>query len=112
MQKSPDRQAFRRSGLFSLCAGALISLVLLRFLGQLEQPGLTAAELRRSGAALALQILSISAAAIGFVTYTSLRAIPAWNRLWPPSPNPAASSAAPPGQPVPWCSAARHRAGS
>lgn len=74
MQKSPDRQAFRRSGLFSLCAGALISLVLLRFLGQLEQPGLTAAELRRSGAALALQILSISAAAIGFVTYTSLRA--------------------------------------
>ena len=53
MQKSPDRQAFRRSGLFSLCAGALISLVLLRFLGQLEQPGLTAAELRRSGAALA-----------------------------------------------------------
>lgn len=74
MQKSPDRQAFRRSGLFSLCAGALISLVLLRFLSQLEQPGLTAAELRRSGAALALQILSISAAAIGFVTYTSLRA--------------------------------------
>lgn len=48
--------------------------MLLRFLGQLEQPGLTAAELRRSGAALALQILSISAAAIGFVTYTSLRA--------------------------------------
>ena len=73
MQKSPGSRALWRSGLFSLCAGALISLVLLRFLSQLDQPGLTPEDLRRSGAALALQILSISAAAIGFVTYTSLR---------------------------------------
>ena len=73
MQKSPGSRALWRSGLFSLCAGALISLVLLRFLSQLDQPGLTPEGLRRSGAALALQILSISAAAIGFVTYTSLR---------------------------------------
>ena len=68
MQKSPGSRALWRSGLFSLCAGALISLVLLRFLSQLDQPGLTPEDLRRSGAALALQILSISAAAIGFVT--------------------------------------------
>ena len=47
--------------------------MLLRFLSELDQPGLTPEDLRRSGAALALQILSISAAAIGFVTYTSLR---------------------------------------
>lgn len=73
MQKSPGSRALWRSGLFSLCAGALISLVLLRFLSQLDQPGLTPEDLRRSGAALALQILSISAAAIGFVTYTFLR---------------------------------------
>ena len=73
MQKSPGSRALWRSGLFSLCAGALISLVLLRFLSQLDQPGLSPEELRRSAAALALQILSISAAAIGFVTYTSLR---------------------------------------
>ena len=73
MQNSPGSRALWRSGLFSLCAGALISLVLLRFLSQLDQPGLTPEDLRRSGAALALQILSISAAAIGFVTYTSLR---------------------------------------
>ena len=73
MRKSPGSRALWRSGLFSLCAGALISLVLLRFLSQLDQPGLTPEDLRRSGAALALQILSISAAAIGFVTYTSLR---------------------------------------
>lgn len=63
MQKSPGSRALWRSGLFSLCAGALISLVLLRFLSQLDQPGLTPEDLRRSGAALALQILSISAAA-------------------------------------------------
>ena len=75
MQKSPGSRALWRSGLFSLCAGALISLVLLRFLSQLDQPGLTPEDLRRSGAALALQILSISAAAIGFVTYTSLRMV-------------------------------------
>ena len=73
MQKSPGSRALWRSGLFSLCAGALLSLVLLRFLSQLDQPGLIPEDLRRSGAALALQILSISAAAIGFVTYTSLR---------------------------------------
>ena len=91
MQKSPGSRALWRSGLFSLCAGALISLVLLRFLSQLDQPGLTPEDLRRSGAALALQILSISAAAIGFVTYTS---------------------PVPPGQPVPWYSAARRRDGS
>lgn len=46
MQKSPGSRALWRSGLFSLCAGALISLVLLRFLSQLDQPGLTPEDLR------------------------------------------------------------------
>lgn len=74
MSTSPGRRALWRSGLFSLGAGALIALVLLRFLTQLDTPGLSPDDLRRAAAALALQILSISAAAIGFVTYTSLRA--------------------------------------
>ena len=52
MQKSPGSRALWRSGLFSLCAGALISLVLLRFLSQLDQPGLTPEDLRRSGAVM------------------------------------------------------------
>ena len=112
MQKSPGSRALWRSGLFSLCAGALISLVLLRFLSQLDQPGLTPEDLRRSGAALALQILSISAAAIGFVTYTSLRTRSSLEQALTAPPNPAASSAVPPGQPVPWYSAARRRDGS
>ena len=50
MQKSPGSRALWRSGLFSLCAGALISLVLLRFLSQLDQPGLTPEDLRRMAA--------------------------------------------------------------